>query len=118
MVKNGYSDVIRINDFGKGLPDSEVFKLAYNQRRIIITIDKDFYEYKKVDNFGIISIGATLANPMEILINTLKQIEKDQRFENDFVNFFLRLTGEGFQIICKKKNKYKTYKCKYKKLKN
>lgn len=114
LVKNGYSDVKRINDFGKGLPDSEVFKLAYNQKRIIITIDKDFYQYKKVDNFGIISISCNLPNPMNVLINTLSQIKKDQRFENNFVNFFVRLTGEGFQIICKNKNKYKTYKCRYK----
>lgn len=114
LKQNGYSDIKRINDFGKSLPDPTVFKIAFDEKRTIVTIDKDFFEYKKQENYGIISISYKLKDPMEVLVATIHQIENDQRFENDFVNFFVRLTGEGFEITCKKKNKYKTYKCKYK----
>ena len=71
-IPNKYKDILE-----KVYQIPKFFKLAYNQKRIIITIDKDFYQYKKVDNFGIISIGGNLLNPMNVLINTLKQIEKD-----------------------------------------
>lgn len=118
LIENGYSDVTRINDFGKGLPDTEVFNIAYKQKRVIVTIDKDFYEYKKVNNFGIISISSKLVNPMFWLVNTIEQIKKDERFENDFVDFFVKMTCDRFEVTCKnkrkKRNKYKTYNCKYK----
>lgn len=115
LVKNGYSDVKRINDFGKSLPDTKVFEMAYKEKRIIVTIDKDFYEYKKVDNYGIIAISSKILNPIEIMISMINQIKKDERFKDDFVNFFVKMTCDRFEVTCKtKKEKYKTYKCKYK----
>ena len=50
LKQNGYSDIKRINDFGKSLPDPTVFKIAFDEKRTIVTIDKDFFEYKKPKN--------------------------------------------------------------------
>ena len=54
LIRRGYEDIIRINDFGKGLPDSEVFNVAMREERTIFTRDKDFYDYKKKENYGIV----------------------------------------------------------------
>lgn len=116
LLKNkGYKDIIRINDFGKGLPDTEVFKIAQKEKRIIITIDRDFDEYKKQESCGIISISGKLINPIEVMTIVLQQIEKDERLPSDLFNSFVRITNQEFYIIYKKKNKYKTAKCKFKK---
>lgn len=116
LLKNkGYKDIIRINDFGKGLPDTEVFKIAQKEKRIIITIDRDFDEYKKQESCGIISISGKLINPIEVMTIVLQQIEKDERLPSDLFNSFVRITNQEFYIIYKKKNKYKTARCKFKK---
>lgn len=114
LKKYGYSDVKRINDFGKGLPDEKVFEIGYTEERIILTIDHDFFEYKKSDNFGIISISGKLKYPIDLLNNVFKQIEKDERLPVDYKNTFIRVTSKFFEITYKKKNKYKTTKCKHK----
>ena len=117
LLKNkGYKDIIRINDFGKGLPDTEVFKIAQKEKRAIITIDRDFDEYKKQESCGIISISGKLINPIEVMTIVLHQIEKDERLPSDLFNSFVRITNQEFYIIYKKKNKYNTAKCKFKKI--
>ena len=65
LETKGYNNIKRINDFGKGLTDEQVFKVAIQEHRIIITIDTDFHNYKKEKHFGIISISGKLLEPME-----------------------------------------------------
>jgi len=116
LEQKGFTDIKRINDFGKGLPDNHVFQISLKEERVIVTIDKDFYEYKREENCGIISISGKLINSVEKMLQVLKQIEIDQRFTfNDFKNVFIRITNQNFKVIYKKKNKYKETLCTYKK---
>lgn len=116
LVETGYTDVIRINDFGKGLKDSEVFNIAVKEKRTIVTIDTDFFAYKKEKHYGIISISGKLAYPGEILLKVLEQMKKDERFSNlDMEDTFIRITHHNFTVTYKKKGKYKDVICKYKK---
>ena len=115
LIRRGYEDIIRINDFGKGLPDSEVFNVAMREERTIFTRDKDFYDYKKKENYGIVSISGKLKNPIDKFQTIMEQIERDQRFAfEDLKNVFIRITNQDFTVTYKKKNKYKETKCKYK----
>ena len=115
LKENGFSNIKRINDFGKGLPDNKVFDISIQEERTIISIDKDFYAYKKVDNCGIISLSGRLREPISKLKQVVEQIQLDQRFPmEDYRNMFIRITNEDFKIVYKKKNKYKEITCKYK----
>ena len=33
LENNGFEDIKRINDFGKGIPDTQVFKIAQEEKR-------------------------------------------------------------------------------------
>lgn len=115
LLDKGYTDIKRINDFGKGLPDEDVFRIATQEKRVLITIDTDFYEYKKVKNYGVICISGKIANKAIALLNVLEQIKKDERFSsNEWEDIFICITCQNFRIIYKKKNKYKEIICKYK----
>lgn len=119
LEKNGYNDIKRINDFGKGLPDEKVFELAVQEKRTLITIDTDFHAYKKQNHYGIISISGKLINPIQVITSTLKQIERDITLsEYVFKDAFLRITGQYFEVGYHKKGKYKEVKRKYKKIKD
>ena len=115
LEKYGYTDIKRINDFGKGLPDNKVFEIAVKEKRILITIDTDFHAFKKELHYGIISLSGKLINPIYAVATTLKQLERDTTLsEYIFKNAFVRITGQYFEIGYKKKGKYKEVKRKYK----
>lgn len=120
LVDNKIDDIKRINDFGKGLPDERVFDISLNERRILITIDKDFYAYKEEINCGIISLSSKLNDPARKIIEVIEQIRQDQRFtfDNDYNNVFIRITNENFKVIYRKRNRYKKVTCNYKKEKH
>lgn len=116
LINNGYSDIIRINDFGKGLKDNEVFNISIKEQRTIITIDTDFYAYKRSKNYGIICISGKLAYPEQTLLKVFSQISKDERFSfTSLEDVFIRITSQNFTVFYKKKGKYKEVSCKYKK---
>lgn len=116
LIKIGLKDIKRINDFGKGLPDIKVFEIAVQEERTIITIDTDFHDFKKKEHAGIISISGKLKEPIQTLIQVLKQIEKDERFnKQNLKNVFIRITNNNFIVGGKIKSKYKEVRCKYKK---
>ena len=115
LEKLKYKDIRRINDFGKGLSDKEVFEFAQKEERIILTFDTDFHAYKNEDHYGIVSISRRVQNPIKRLLGVIKQISRDTTIENDELkNIFLRLTEEEFEIGIKKKWKYKTFHRSYK----
>lgn len=119
LEKYGYKDIKRINDFGKGLPDNKVFEIAVKEERTLITIDTDFHAFKKESHYGIISLSGKLINPIKVITETLKQLEKDTTLsEYIFQDAFLRLTGQYFEVGYKKKGKYKEARRKYKNMKN
>lgn len=115
LIKNGFNDIKRINDFGKGLSDEEVFSISLKEGRVIITIDKDFFAYKKTKNNGIISLSGKLNDPVSKMISVMEQLNIDQRFQTkNYKNVFIRITNLNFKVIYKKKNKYKENLYKYK----
>lgn len=115
LIKNGFNDIKRINDFGKGLSDEEVFSISLKEGRVIITIDKDFFAYKKTENNGIISLSGKLNDPVSKMISVMEQLNIDQRFQTkNYKNVFIRITNLNFKVIYKKKNKYKENLYKYK----
>ncbi len=117
LEKSGYKDIKRINDFNKGITDKEVFNYALKERRTIITNDTDFYEWKKDKHYGIISLSGKLENPIQSMIQAIKQIKNDDRFKNvnELDDIFIRVTNMEFIVGRKIKSRYKEVKCKYKK---
>lgn len=116
LRKFGYKDIKRINDFGKGITDKEVFDYALKERRTIVTIDTDFYAWKKENHFGIVSLSGKLKTPINLMEQAIKQIEKDDRFKEnkELENVFIRVTNMNFIVGRKIKSRYKEVKCKYK----
>lgn len=115
LKRYGFKDIKRINDFGKGLPDSEVFKIAVKEKRTIITIDTDFHDYKQLSHYGIISISGKLIDKIGIMVKALSQIEKNQTISKYmFENAFIRITTRHFVVGYIKKGKYKENKYNYK----
>lgn len=112
----GYENTKRINDFGKGMTDKEVFELSIREERMIITKDTDFYEWKKNTHFGIVSLSGKLINPIETMHQAFIQIKKDERFKmyGEFNDLFIRITNRDFAVGRKIKGRYKEVKCKYK----
>ena len=115
LIKNGINDIRRINDFGKGLPDKEVFNIAVQEERTIITIDTDFHSFKKDNHYGIISLSGRLNDPIGKTIKALNQVGKDTRFnKDDLSSIFLRITNNNFVVGRKIKSRYKEVTCHYK----
>ena len=116
MKELGYENIKRINDFGKGMTDREVFELSVREERTIITIDTDFYGWKKNPHFGIVSLSGKLRNPIETMHQAFNQIKKDERFKvsDSFNDLFIRITNMDFVVGRKIKGRYKEVRCKYK----
>ena len=54
LIKLGFEDIKHINDFGKGLKDQEVFIIAKDENRILISGDDDFKKKEFKNKSGII----------------------------------------------------------------
>lgn len=117
LERNDYKDIKRINDVNKGMTDREVFNYALNEKRTIITIDTDFYEWKKDKHYGIISLSGKLKDPIKSMVQAIKQVKRDDRFKNtnELDDIFIRVNNIEFIVGRKIKSKYKEVKCKYKK---
>nr|MDO8079215.1 DUF5615 family PIN-like protein [Candidatus Freyarchaeota archaeon] len=87
-LKNQGIDILSIKNYGFGLKDEEVIKIAAKEHRILIMLDKDFGELvlrkgKRCE--GIILLRIPPKSPeylKEALVNLLK---KNIKFENAFV---------------------------------
>ena len=99
------------------MTDREVFNYALNEKRTIITIDTDFYEWKKDKHYGIISLSGKLKDPIKSMVQAIKQVKRDDRFKNtnELDDIFIRVNNIEFIVGRKIKSKYKEVKCKYKK---
>jgi predicted nuclease of predicted toxin-antitoxin system len=80
-------DIISIRNFGYGLEDKEVIRIAVRERRVLITLDKDFGEMvfrraKKCRGIILLRVPLKSAEYLgEMLTNLLK---RDIQFENNF----------------------------------
>lgn len=70
-------DVSHINQLGKGKTDKEVFNMAIQQKRIIISNDIDFMPYtKKSDHYGVIRYNSNIYGE-DYLLDILENISHD-----------------------------------------
>ena len=84
LRKKGYT-VIHITEYSPGISDTDVLKLAWKKKSILITNDKDFGDLvfrqrKKVS--GIILVRAddeTVENKIKLIDNVLKKAEDKLR---------------------------------------
>lgn len=87
-LKNRGIDILSIKNYGYGLEDEDVIKIATKEHRILITLDKDFGELvfkkgKKCRGIILLRIPPKSAEYLgETLIDLLK---KNIPFENTFV---------------------------------
>lgn len=80
-------DIVAIRDIAPGEPDTEVLKLANEQDRVLITLDKDFGElvfHQKLIHSGVIFLrlqDESVANKKKVLTKVLRS---RKQFENKF----------------------------------
>ncbi len=76
LVDGGY-DIVWIRTEAPGISDLEVMRYAYQEKRILLTYDKDFGELAVKDNLcptaGIILFRLSLKNPASITHPTLSR---------------------------------------------
>lgn len=74
LLKKGYLDIVHINDIGKGLKDEEVFTLAKEQNRILISGDDDFKNEKFKYSCGIIWITPKVRLDTQVTVEKIDWI--------------------------------------------
>ncbi|MGH9878855.1 MAG: DUF5615 family PIN-like protein [Nitrososphaerales archaeon] len=87
LVENGI-DIIPIKNFGYGLDDDEILKLAYRQRRVIITFDKEFGYLvfrKKIKTFGVLLLRFVPESPEEVSRRIIELINNKVKFPRNFI---------------------------------
>lgn len=86
LRKQGF-DIISVKEIAQGKPDKDILVIANQQRRILITLDRDFGELvfkQKLINSGVIYIrlkNESVENKKKILVRELKSKKK---FQNKF----------------------------------
>lgn len=81
-------DVLSIKNYGFGLKDEEVIKIAAKEHRILITLDKDFGElvFRKAKKCkGIILLRIPPKSAEYLKEAVFKLLKRDIEFENSFV---------------------------------
>lgn len=80
-------DIITVKDIARGKPDADILKIANEEDRILITLDKDFGELvfrDKLIHSGVILLrlkDESVENKKRIL---LKQLKSRKNFEDKF----------------------------------
>ena len=81
FLKSSGFDVIWMGDSPKDPGDEEILKMAYEQERILITLDKDFGELailKEMPHFGIVRLVDLSAKKQAIIcLQVLYMYSKD-----------------------------------------
>ncbi|MGC8979559.1 DUF5615 family PIN-like protein [Caldisericum sp.] len=65
-LKNLRYDILRADNFKKGLKDQDVLELAFKERRILITFDKDFGELAVKQKKKVIGVILLRIKPQSI----------------------------------------------------
>jgi predicted nuclease of predicted toxin-antitoxin system len=91
-------DVVSIQEEAPGIPDSEILLDAYNQKRILITEDKDFgelvYRLKK-PAFGVILLRF---HPLEKELKTARLCELAEKYKDKLKGNFLVVGPDKIRI--------------------
>ncbi len=96
LIQNGI-DIISIKSFTYGMDDDEILRLAYKQRRVIITFDKEFGYLvfrKKIKTFGVLLLRFVPGSPEEVSRRIIELIENNVKFPRNFIV----LEGEKMRV--------------------
>lgn len=85
QLKRAGHDTEHINRKCKGKSDKEVLEYAVKTKRIILTLDCDFYGFKKIKHYGIIKISGKLEEPEKAIMEVLK-IFRDTGLEDIYTD--------------------------------
>lgn len=93
----GY-DIKWIGDFAPGISDRDVYKIAQEDHRVILTDDKDFGEL--VVRFGLKTIGVVLLriNPQEKELRKKRIFELLERFSEKLKRHLVVIDSEKFRF--------------------
>ncbi|MFQ5963232.1 MAG: DUF5615 family PIN-like protein [Candidatus Scalinduaceae bacterium] len=94
------NDVLGIRDAGlSGIPDDEVYQLACKEKRVIITMDKDFSRMFRFppNKCGGIIVVKIYKKSVEDTLNIFKKYYKDTKAEDVHENLTI-ITPEGVRI--------------------
>jgi predicted nuclease of predicted toxin-antitoxin system len=86
LVNQGY-DTTSVRNIDPRLPDKEILKIAVSEKRMVITMDKDFGEL--IYNSGLIHGGVLL-----LRLEDAKSDEKVKTIENILVKYADKLTNK------------------------
>lgn len=87
LQKDGI-DIIHVNNIKYGLADNHVLKVAYKEKRILVTFDKEFGYLvfrKKMKSFGVILLRFIPLSPEHVANRINELIKEKLRFENNFM---------------------------------
>lgn len=87
LEKDGI-DIISIRRFKYGLDDVSVMKLAYDEKRIMITFDKEFGYLvfkKRIKSIGVILLRFVPLSPQHVAKRISELIEEVPKLEGNFI---------------------------------
>lgn len=98
LKKAGYNTE-HINRKCKGKSDKEVLEYALKTKRIILTLDCDFCDFKKIKHYGIIKVSGKLEEPEKAIMEVLKKFKdtglKDIYIQIDTNKAFIEIKKYG-----------------------
>lgn len=111
LIKLGFEDVKHIDDFGKGLKDEEVFNVAKDENRILISGDDDFKKKEFKNNIGIIWMTPKARYDEDINKKIAWIVNNIDNYNIDLQSAFISIKKDEYYVYykqgMKKKNKEK-----------
>lgn len=107
LKKIGYN-VEHVSKKHSGKKDKDIFNYAVKNKKIIITFDADFCNFRKSKHYGIIKVSAKMQNNFEILLKLLKKIENENT-EDIYYEISPNKMYRESKIFSKRTNKFKQF---------
>lgn len=97
LINNGY-DAVSVVEIGFGMPDTDILKLALQEKRVLITLDKDFGQMiyqSHAEHSGMVLLrlqNESSQNIKMILLNFLNS------YDNKMVDKFIVVTEDKIRV--------------------
>ena len=119
LIKLGFEDIKHINDFGKGLKDQEVFIIAKDENRILISGDDDFKKKEFKNKSGIIWMTPKARYDKDIARKIAWIIKNIKNYKIDIYSAFISIKKDQYYIYYKSgmRNKAKEKEIAFSKIK-